>query len=332
MLRSITLHDWQTRCKHLVDTRLGLTQALKHMDEAKLAGVLAPLCDGLCMQLRDLRANVIKEVCDTIEVLAKTLKVHFDVFQLVIVQLCSLARRKQRVLTTTADACLRVILTNCHTPPLLSALFEAVDLFRSKSGAIEICCCHYFELVTLEWPRAMLQGALTQLQKILIQFLTHAHAGVRKAARSWLFRFCCVWSGLGGVIYCSLPGLIQQAVLQEYPDFDPPPSSFPDNIHVYRAHADDTNTGTISKGTHQKTKKTSGVVSEGNAPGSSRGIRKARGNGGKSGNNTQSLKKRPAWGGGGGRDRRGRYKDKTKATRRKSMESTKAKKQMVCYS
>ncbi|KAJ3443947.1 clip-associating protein [Anaeramoeba flamelloides] len=140
-------------------------------------------------QLRDLRSQIIKQVCYLIAHLSRKLKNSFSVTFLVLCRdLLNLVFNSKQVIFESGDFCIREVLKFTRAPKVISIL---KDKMKSKNSILRTRCSQYTLLILQLWKESDFERFLDEIETIIEISLHDKQADCRKAGRQ------AIWEYLG---------------------------------------------------------------------------------------------------------------------------------------
>ncbi|KRY60019.1 CLIP-associating protein 1 [Trichinella britovi] len=187
-IRTIVMNtngDWEKRVDSLKRLRSLLISGASQYDEffVELRSLEVP------MQIagKDLRSQVVREVCITVAYLAERLGPKFDHFaEIILPLLISLIQNSAKVVSTSGLISCRFIIKNTHAPRIVPVITGSLE---SKSKEIRRCCCDFIAMMCRQWSSHELEKNVGALQGAIRKGLSDADPEARAFSRKAYWSF-----------------------------------------------------------------------------------------------------------------------------------------------
>merc|ERR1712087_377400 len=185
----------------------GLTKQSWWMDEVEKFR----LC--ICIQLTDLRSQIIKKTCALSCSLANAMGIKFeDHIENLLYKLFSLLYNKIKIIAVSAHKCIKSLLLKVHTPQSLPALLQGL---QDEHPPVRSKCCEYLtqylsqmnsDSKPLEDPR------IFQIQLSIQSVVTDSDATVREECRILFKIFSHLFPKRGKQMFEEFPPAVQKQI------------------------------------------------------------------------------------------------------------------------
>ncbi|XP_031566789.1 CLIP-associating protein 1-like isoform X2 [Actinia tenebrosa] len=172
-------NDWEQRIAAMKKIRSTIhAGALEHND---FLGMIKNLEGAFKLNAKDLRSSVIRETCITLSYLSTQLGSQFDhTAEAVFPCLMSLIPNSAKIMATSGDACINIILKNTHAHRLISIL---VSNMASKSSVLRRNCASKLHLVLDIWETQTIRNHVVELEDFIRKGISDADSECRATAR-----------------------------------------------------------------------------------------------------------------------------------------------------
>ncbi|KRY21969.1 CLIP-associating protein 1-B [Trichinella patagoniensis] len=213
-IRTIVMNtngDWEKRVDSLKRLRSLLISGASQYDEffVELRSLEVP------MQIagKDLRSQVVREVCITVAYLAERLGPKFDHFaEIILPLLISLIQNSAKVVSTSGLISCRFIIKNTHAPRIVPVITGSLE---SKSKEIRRCCCDFIAMMCRQWSSHELEKNVGALQGAIRKGLSDADPEARAFSRKAYWSFSDHFRDQAEMLFQSLDPGKQRQLLGE---------------------------------------------------------------------------------------------------------------------
>ncbi|KAL1232591.1 CLIP-associating protein [Trichinella spiralis] len=213
-IRTIVMNtngDWEKRVDSLKRLRSLLISGASQYDEffVELRSLEVP------MQIagKDLRSQVVREVCITVAYLAERLGPKFDHFaEIILPLLISLIQNSAKVVSTSGLISCRFIIKNTHAPRIVPVITGSLE---SKSKEIRRCCCDFIAMMCQQWSSHELEKNVGALQGAIRKGLSDADPEARAFSRKAYWSFSDHFRDQAEMLFQSLDPGKQRQLLGE---------------------------------------------------------------------------------------------------------------------
>ncbi|KRZ18881.1 CLIP-associating protein 1-A [Trichinella zimbabwensis] len=213
-IRTIVMNtngDWEKRIDSLKRLRSLLISGASQYDEffVELRSLEVP------MQIagKDLRSQVVREVCITVAYLAERLGPKFDHFaEIILPLLISLIQNSAKVVSTSGLISCRFIIKNTHAPRIVPVITGSLE---SKSKEIRRCCCDFIAMMCQQWSSHELEKNVGALQGAIRRGLSDADPEARAFSRKAYWSFSDHFRDQAEMLFQSLDPGKQRQLLGE---------------------------------------------------------------------------------------------------------------------
>ncbi|KRZ49265.1 CLIP-associating protein 1-B [Trichinella nativa] len=217
-IRTIVMNtngDWEKRVDSLKRLRSLLISGASQYDEffVELRSLEVP------MQIagKDLRSQVVREVCITVAYLAERLGPKFDHFaEIILPLLISLIQNSAKVVSTSGKknifSSISQLLQNTHAPRIVPVITGSLE---SKSKEIRRCCCDFIAMMCRQWSSHELEKNVGALQGAIRKGLSDADPEARAFSRKAYWSFSDHFRDQAEMLFQSLDPGKQRQLLGE---------------------------------------------------------------------------------------------------------------------
>ena len=213
---------WDDRVKALEHLREMVTAAKTSKDEhwngRSFAARLAPLAIPLQVQLTELRSQIIRAACSTVEVLVDVLGADYEATAAEFLpMLFELTGGAKKVMVESARVCTAKIVQCCCEGEgvALSAVLQHV--LTTKDARVREHCMSVVSVAFDKWSDEQLSPHCESLQETLIATLQDKSGVCRGFARTGLTAFWRMWPELGDKILMSQSEQCQRTIKKQCP-------------------------------------------------------------------------------------------------------------------
>ncbi|KRY92842.1 CLIP-associating protein 1-A [Trichinella pseudospiralis] len=162
---------------------------------------------------KDLRSQVVREVCITVAYLAERLGPKFDHFaEIILPLLISLIQNSAKVVSTSGLISCRFIIKNTHAPRIVPVITGSLE---SKSKEIRRCCCDFIAMMCQQWSSHELEKNVGALQGAIRRGLSDADPEARAFSRKAYWSFSDHFRDQAEMLFQSLDPGKQRQLLGE---------------------------------------------------------------------------------------------------------------------
>ncbi|XP_047740413.1 CLIP-associating protein 2 isoform X9 [Hyalella azteca] len=173
-------NDWDKRVDMLKKARSVVMAGGHNYDE--FYPQLRLLEPALCLSIRDLRSQVVREACITVAYLAQELHHRVDhLCEMVLPHLIALIPNGAKVMSTSGTVCIRFIIQNVHHPKIVPIILR--ELTSSKSREIRKACCEFLDHIVHTWPTHALDRNSAAIGEAIKKGISDADSEARAFAR-----------------------------------------------------------------------------------------------------------------------------------------------------
>jgi len=178
-------NDWEQRVSSLKRLRELVKQ---YGDYEQLPKLLRDLENSLRISVKDLRSQVVKEACLALSLFASRLQRDFDFLAEVLTPpLITLIPNSVKVMASSGNACLRLIIKHTHNPKLIPIFVS--NLLTNKSKEIRRRCGEYLDLLLETWETNSLKGQVALIEEAIRKGISDADSEARAAVRRAYWHF-----------------------------------------------------------------------------------------------------------------------------------------------
>ena len=203
-----TKTEWEDR-----NVELRLIRALALEQLLPSGAEFRKFAPAFTQALSDLRSQVTREACVTLGLLARDLDVASfgPMANLgVIDQLIKLVPNSAKIMSSSASACLSIILRECHYAKFPPHFTE--QLMISRSVAIRRICIELLSLILLHWDGNVIWRSNDEIVKALTKTLQDADSDVRKIAREAFLNYQSKFPDESNEIRQKLPANVKKVL------------------------------------------------------------------------------------------------------------------------
>lgn len=177
--------DWEKRNEAIKTVRSVIVQGGQQQDEFfQLLRGMEP-CFTIC--IRDLRSQIVREVCITIAYMSQQLGSKFDHFaESQMSHLINLIQNSAKIMATSGIVCIRFILQYTHSHRLLPII---TSVLTSKSATLRRQVCEFINQILHTWPTHVLEKQIANLQDALKRGINDADTDARAFSRKAFWGF-----------------------------------------------------------------------------------------------------------------------------------------------
>uniref|UniRef100_A0A3B4BBZ7 TOG domain-containing protein n=1 Tax=Periophthalmus magnuspinnatus TaxID=409849 RepID=A0A3B4BBZ7_9GOBI len=200
--------DWELRVAALKKVRSLLLAGAPDFDSfpAQLRLLEAPFK----LSVKDLRSQVVREACITLGHLSSVLRLRFDhAAEAVLPSLLHLLSNSAKVMATSGEAVIRLILRHTHFPRLIPIITNSCS---SKSVAVRRRCFEFLDLQLELWQTSALERHCTVLSETIKKGIHDADSEARSVARKCYWAFHAQFNREAELLYHSLESSYQKAL------------------------------------------------------------------------------------------------------------------------
>ncbi|XP_019850114.1 PREDICTED: CLIP-associating protein 1-like [Amphimedon queenslandica] len=215
--------QWDTRVSSLKELRAVIQSEVVDYQNfvSQLRGLEIPYQSAL----KDLRSQVVREACVTLACLAVHLRVDLLQFaELMLPHLIALLPNSAKVMASSANVCVKVIIQNCPNHRLIGPVVQG---FQAKSAITRKSCAEIIELLTRNWDTGILDRAGSTLEEAIVKGVKDADATARKLMRRAFWGYHSHYPSAADRLFNTFDSQIQKHLRDEKRQLDGEPPAPP---------------------------------------------------------------------------------------------------------
>ncbi|XP_064644239.1 CLIP-associating protein 1-like isoform X4 [Lineus longissimus] len=178
-------HDWEKRVEQCKLVRSLIIAGAANYDEYQ--PLLRQQELAFVTSVKDLRSQIVRDVCISIAYLSQQLGSKFDHFaETVMPELIKLFPNTVKIMATSAIVCVRFLIQNTPSQRLIPIVTQNMS---AKSSIIRRYCCEFLEQMLHMWPTHTLERHIAILQEAIKKGTGDADADARAFSRKAFWGF-----------------------------------------------------------------------------------------------------------------------------------------------